>query len=98
VRWINYVARRAGRLVGLARATVARGTCEIAYLVDPAAQHQGFGTEMMRAFCAELRATLDPAEFTAHILPGHAASEGVAKALGLVPTGDRVDGERVWRR
>lgn len=105
VLWINYVARgRADdRLVGLAQATVhgareARaGTCEIAYLVDPSVQGRGFGTEMMHGFCAELRETVRPAEFTANILPGHAASEGVAHALGLVPTPDRVDGEQVWR-
>jgi len=103
--WINYVARRRddGRLVGLAQATVRRaggsrfGACEIAYLVDPPAQGRGFGKEMMRGFCAELRKTLSPAEFIAHIYPGHAASEGIAKAVGLAPTADRVDGERVWR-
>jgi RimJ/RimL family protein N-acetyltransferase len=105
IRWINYVARRRddGRLVGLAQATARRadgsrfGSCEIAYLVDPPAQGHGFGTEMMRGFCAELHATLNPAELVAHIYPGHAASEGIAKAVGLAPTGDEVDGERVWR-
>jgi len=71
--------------------------CELAYLVDPPAQGDGFGTEMMSGFCAELHETMKPAEFIAHIYPGHAASEGVAKALGLVPTSDRVAGEQVWR-
>lgn len=105
VLWINYVARRRdnGRIVGLAQATVLRadgsrfGTCEIAYLVDPPAQQHGFGTEMMSEFCAEIQETMNPAEFIAHIYPGHEASEGVAKALGLTPTGDHVDGEQVWR-
>jgi RimJ/RimL family protein N-acetyltransferase len=102
VVWINYVARCDGRLVGLAQATVLRadesrfGECELAYLVDPQAQRQGFGTEMMRGFHAELRETISPAEFTAHIHPGHAASEGVAKAVGLTPTDEHVAGERVW--
>lgn len=105
VLWINYAARRHddGRLVGLAQATVRHasgsgpGSCEIAYLVDPAAQRQGFGTEMMSGFCAELHETVKPAELTAHIHPGHAASEGVARALGLIPTTDQVAGEQVWR-
>jgi RimJ/RimL family protein N-acetyltransferase len=98
VRWINHVARYDGKLVGLAQATVrAGGSCEIAYLVDPSAQRQGFGTEMMRAFCAELRATMDSVELVAHVLPGHVASESVARAVGLTPTEERVDGERVWR-
>ena len=102
VLWINYVVRRRddGRFVGLAQATVQgtqSGTCELAYLVDPSAQRQGFGREMMRGLCAELHETLKPAEFTAHIVPGHTASEGVAHALDLVPTPDRVAGEQVWR-
>jgi RimJ/RimL family protein N-acetyltransferase len=102
VLWINYVARDDGRLTGLAQATVRRagdsfGECEIAYLVDPPAQGRGFGTEMMRGCCAELRRTLNPAELTAHIHPGHAASEAVARSVGLTPTADFVAGERVWR-
>lgn len=100
VMWINYVARVRddGRFVGLAQATARRaGECEIAYLVDPSVQRNGFGAEMMTGFCAELRETLAPEEFTAHIHPGHAASEGVARAVGLTPTTDHVDGERVWR-
>jgi RimJ/RimL family protein N-acetyltransferase len=99
VLWINYVARdRAdGGFVGLAQATVRGRTCEIAYLVDPSAQRRGFATEMMGAFCAELRETIEPAEFVAHILAGHVASERVVTALGLAPTADHVEGERVWR-
>lgn len=99
VLWINHVARRRadGRLVGLAQATESRDACEIAYLVDPSAQRRGFGREMMSEFCAELARTVKPATLTAHIKPGHAASEGVAKALGLAPTTEHVDGERVWR-
>jgi len=105
ILWINYVARQSqgGRFVGLAQATVTRTpetgrrSCELAYLVDPPAQHQGFGTEMMRGFHAELRDTLRPTEFTANIFSGHTASEGVAKAVGLIPTTELVDGERVWR-
>lgn len=99
VLWINYVVRRSndGVLVGLAQATVAGGTCEVAYLVDPPAQRQGFASEMMTAFCTELRESIEPEELTAHIYPGHTASEGVARAIGLVPTAERVDGEQVWR-
>ena len=51
----------------------------------------------MRGFCAELRKTIEPTEFVAHILPGHVASERVVSALGLAPTADHVEGERVWR-
>jgi RimJ/RimL family protein N-acetyltransferase len=104
VLWINYVARSRddGRLVGLAQATVrvceaCFGECELAYLVDPPVQRYGFGAEMMCGFCAELRETMKPEEFIAHIHPGHAASQGVAMAIGLTPTTDEVDGEQVWR-
>lgn len=105
VLWLNHIARVGddGRFVGLAQATVRRagessfGACEIAYLVDPRVQRHGFGVEMMSGFCAELHERMRPAEFVAHIHPGHAASEGVAKAIGLAPTTDYVDGEQVWR-
>jgi RimJ/RimL family protein N-acetyltransferase len=36
-------------------------------------------------------------EVVAHIHPDHAASARVARRAGLQPTGDRVDGEMVWR-
>ncbi|HEX6359355.1 GNAT family N-acetyltransferase [Actinophytocola sp.] len=105
VLWVNYVARcqDGGRLVGLAQATVLRapglgfGECELAYLVDPPEQKHGIASEMMSGLCAELEEALSPAVFTAHIYPGHAASEGVARAIGLAPTSERVDGELVWR-
>ncbi|RII89234.1 GNAT family N-acetyltransferase, partial [Clavibacter michiganensis] len=32
----------------------------------------------------------------AHIHPDHAASEAVARRLGLAPTDERVDGEVRW--
>jgi hypothetical protein len=32
----------------------------------------------------------------AHIHPGHLASQGVARAAGLSPTGDVYDGEVRW--
>jgi RimJ/RimL family protein N-acetyltransferase len=34
----------------------------------------------------------------AYIHPEHTASMGVARALALAPTGERVDGEIVWER
>ena len=38
----------------------------------------------------------DVAHFTAHIFPGHVASEHVAQKLGLHSTAQLVDGEAVW--
>lgn len=103
--WVNYVARARTdrRLVGLAQATVfldedgAVGECTLAYLVSPAEQRQGFGAEMMTGFWSELRGSLEPAVVSAHIYPGHAASEGVARTLGLSRTDELVDGESVWK-
>lgn len=104
VIWINYVARSRDdrRLIGLAQATVFldaeshAAECSLAYLVHPDEQRQGFGVEMMRALAAQLRAANAPARFTANIHPGHAASERLAAALGLVRTDELVDGEHVW--
>lgn len=101
VLWINYVARSSDdrRLVGLAQATVFlddEPECSLAYLVHPDEQRQGFGVEMMREFAAQLGAAIAPARFTSNIHPGHAASERLAAALGLVRTDELVDGEHVW--
>lgn len=105
VLWVNYVARTRAdqRFVGLAQATVSLDhrirvrECTLAYMVDPPQQRQGFGAEMMTEFWPALRRALHPEVVTAHIYPGHTASERVVQHLGLELTDETVDGERVWR-
>lgn len=105
VLWVNYMARSRAdqRFVGLAQATVSleqrvrARECTLAYMVDPPRQRQGLGAEMMTGFWPALRRALHPEVVTAHIYPGHTASERVVQDLGLELTDETVDGERVWK-
>ena len=99
--WGNWVmrVRATGRAVGTVQATLpadgpAAGPAEVAWVVAPEAQGRGYAKEAARSLVALLQA----AGWTvvAHIHPGHLASQGVARAAGLSPTGDVHDGEVRW--
>jgi RimJ/RimL family protein N-acetyltransferase len=97
--WRNWVIRLAetGQAIGFVQATItpATGRADVAWLVGERWQGRGYATEAARGMVVAL-ADEGVTELTAHILAENAASERVAKRLGLVPT-DRVeDGERVW--
>jgi RimJ/RimL family protein N-acetyltransferase len=102
--WGNWVLRLrgTGAAVGTVQATLpaggpAAGPAEVAWVVAHAAQGRGYAKE---AACS-LVGRLSQARWTviAHIHPGHLASQRVARAAGLIPTGDvRDDGEMRWVR
>jgi len=100
-RWLNWVVRRDedGAAVGYVQATVAvpDATADVAWVIGVAWQGHGYATGAARLMVAEL-AGLGVRRLVAHVAPGHAASEGVARALGLAPTGPVVDGETAWIR
>jgi RimJ/RimL family protein N-acetyltransferase len=95
--WLNWVVRRrdGGELVGTVQATVSGSTAELAWVVAVAHQGRGYAREAATAVQTWLRTT-GVSEFLAHIHPDHAASAGVARALGLAPTDTVVDGEIRW--
>jgi RimJ/RimL family protein N-acetyltransferase len=95
--WLNWVVRRrdGGELVGTVQATVSGSTGELAWVVAVAHQGRGYAREAATAVQTWLRTT-GVSEFLAHIHPDHAASAGVARALGLAPTDTVVDGEIRW--
>jgi RimJ/RimL family protein N-acetyltransferase len=101
--WLNWVLRPAagGPPAGTVQATVSeadgRRRAELAWVVATAHQGQGLATEAATAVAGWL-ATQGVEELVAHIAPGHGASEGVARHLGLAPAGAREDGERRWTR
>jgi RimJ/RimL family protein N-acetyltransferase len=72
----------------------AAGPAEVAWVVAREAQGKGYAKEAARSLVSRLQA----AGWTvvAHIHPGHLASQGVARAAGLSPTGDVYDGEVRW--
>ncbi len=100
-RWLNWIVRdgETGRAVGTTQATVTRGgrRADVAWVIGVAFQQRGFGSRAARLMVEALfEAGVDVV--TAHIAPGHAASEGVARACGLAPTESMHDGERRWQR
>ena len=100
-RWLNWVvrARTSGDALGTMQATVTRdtseGVAEVAWVIAPSHQGQGFATEAAGLMVAWLRAQ-GVKRVRAHIHPGHLASMGVARSLGLRATGVVRDGETRW--
>jgi RimJ/RimL family protein N-acetyltransferase len=102
--WGNWVMRLrdTGAAVGTVQATLPAdgpmaGPAEVAWVVAFAAQGRGYATEAASSLVGLLHEA--GSAVVAHIHPGHLASQRVARAAGLVPTGDvRGDGEVRWVR
>ncbi|HEU5485252.1 MAG TPA: GNAT family N-acetyltransferase [Microlunatus sp.] len=106
-QWLNWIVRRrdTGLAVGTVQATVTTAIedasqCqrvgEVAWVIAREHQHRGHAREAAHAMAGWLRAHgVDV--LIAHIHPDHSASAHVARALGLAPTGDVVDGEIRWQ-
>ena len=99
--WLNWVLRRrdTGQAVGTVQATVTMSddvmSAEVAWVVGAAAQGQRFASEAAQAMVAWLRRQ-GVRRVVAHVHPEHAASIGVARAVGLSPTDTIEDGEVRW--
>jgi RimJ/RimL family protein N-acetyltransferase len=99
--WLNWIIReRETKLaVGTVQATlfVMQGSvsAELAWVVGVAHQGRAYATEASTAAVAWLRRR-GVRTFSAHIHPGHQASEGVARHLGLVSTNAVRGGETRW--
>ncbi|MFI8367356.1 GNAT family N-acetyltransferase [Streptomyces sp. NPDC085466] len=94
--WCNWVVREqaGGRLVGTVQATVIGDSAEVAWVVGTDWQGRGYASEAARALVGWLRER--GRTVVAHVHPEHAASAAVARAAGLVPTGEVHDGEVRW--
>jgi RimJ/RimL family protein N-acetyltransferase len=99
--WGNWVmrVRETGAAVGTLQATLpaggpATGRAEVAWVVTRAAQGRGYAKEAARSLVTQLQ----EAGWTviAYIHPGHLASQRVACAARLSPTGHIRDGEMRW--
>jgi RimJ/RimL family protein N-acetyltransferase len=99
--WLNWIIReRDSQLaVGTVQATLRREqasvSAELAWIVAVAHQRRGYATEAASAVVEWLRGH-GVETFGAHIHPGHEASEGVARRLGLTSTGAIRGGETRW--
>jgi RimJ/RimL family protein N-acetyltransferase len=97
-QWLNWILRTPeGAAAGYVQATVTDGgrTAEIAWGVGVPWQGRGYARDAARTLTGWLRAN-GVNRTIAHIHPRHAASAGVARAAGLVPTGELHDGEERW--
>jgi RimJ/RimL family protein N-acetyltransferase len=99
--WGNWVirVRATGAAAGTVQATLpaagpAAGPAEVAWVVARAAQGRGYASEAARSLVTVLRQA--GWTVTAHIHPGHHASQRVARAAGLMPTAAIHDGETRW--
>jgi len=99
--WLNWVVREraTGNAVGIVQATVERQadalTADLAWVIDPRAQRQGFATEAASTIVQHLRSH-GVARFAAFIHPEHAASAAVAARIGMTATYCVEDGETRW--
>ena len=96
--WHNWIIRPddTGAAVGLVQATVTGDFADVAWVVGVVWQGRGYASEAASAMC-EWLAAQGVEKVTAHIHPGHVASQRVAASLGLQAT-DEIDsdGEVVW--
>ncbi len=99
--WLNWVLRRRGDgvPVGTVQATVEDDAgdlvAEVAWVVARPYQGQGYAREAAEVMTTWLRER-GAVVVRAHVHPGHAASQAVARAIGLRPTPTTVDGEVRW--
>jgi RimJ/RimL family protein N-acetyltransferase len=97
VSWCNWVIRLDCELVGFVQATIESGDrAEIAWVVGVPWQRRGIAREAAGGLVGWLAGQV--AEIIAHVHPDHAASNGVARAVGMTPTDETHDGEVLWRR
>lgn len=100
--WLNWVVTLAGSAepVGYVQATLQRRErameAEIAWVIAPRHQGQGLATEAATTMTTWLRAH-GVEHLVAHVHPAHDASAGVARNVGLRPTGTVDDGEDRWQ-
>ena len=105
-RWYNWITRRRedGVAIGFVQATVSEDppppaplTGVLAWALGARFHGQGYAREAAAEMMRWLARTGVP-RFAAYIHPEHTASMGVARALGMAPTDELVDGEVVWAR
>ncbi|MFC0581019.1 GNAT family N-acetyltransferase [Micrococcoides hystricis] len=100
-QWINLVVLRepGDDPIGYVQATVEKATsiAEISWVIGRAWQRQGYASRAAQQL-VELLMEQGVQQIVAHIHPDHAASQAIARKLGLVPTEQVVDGEIRWER
>ena len=97
--WLNWTLRRkADRVVvGYLQVTIRASQAELAWVIGIPFQGRGYAKEASRRVVGWLRERLEIGELRANIHPKHAASQAVAKHIGLHPSPEiTAEGEVVW--
>jgi RimJ/RimL family protein N-acetyltransferase len=99
-RWLNWVVRRRsdGAVIGTVQATVVGDEASIAWVVGTSFQGNGYAKEAAAGMAGWLTSEAGVRRLRAAVHPDHAASQAVARSIGLAPTEEIDDGEIVWRR
>ncbi len=97
--WLSWAVLRGEAAVGTVEATVLvrdHPVAVLAWVISSGTQGRGYAGEAATAV-RDWLAAHGVMHYQASIAPGHAASEAVARRIGLAPTGARTaEGERVW--
>lgn len=91
--WLNFIVVDGSSPAGYVQATITGDTAEIAWVIGAEFQGRGLGVTGARLLCSEL-ASRGVHQILAHIHPDNAASEKIARKLGMKPTDIWQDGER----
>lgn len=91
--WLNFIVVDGGSPAGYVQATITGDTAEIAWVIGAEFQGRGLGSTGAQLLCSEL-AIRGVHQILAHIHPDNAASEKIARRLGMKPTDIWQDGER----
>jgi len=100
--WLNWILRRrdSGQVVGTVQATASEQHgklgAEIAWVIGTAHQRHGYAKEAAQLMVGWLQRQ-GVEVVIAHVHPQHEASKAVARAVGLSPTGEVVEGEVRWQ-
>jgi len=73
------------------------GAAEVGYTIFPEHRGRGYATEVARAMLDWARREHGVTEFVSGVAPDNAPSLRVNEKLGFIPTGELIDGERIFR-
>jgi RimJ/RimL family protein N-acetyltransferase len=100
--WLNWIVRtrEPSAAVGYVQVTLSlsEGVADVAWVIGTVHQRRGYASEAAAAVLEWLEPSTQVRRITAHIADRNLASQGVARRLGFVPTGEFEHGEQVWCR
>ena len=96
--WLNWVVtvRHSDEVIGYVQATIRGEHADVAWVIGSTWQGHGYATEASLGMVAWLHQQ-GLQDIKASIHPGHEASKNVAIKAGFRQTGQKDDGEDIWK-